>query len=675
MGLLSSSKLMGLRASEPRQPAPAPETDRFVSSLEQTGKAWFWEVDRDGYLTYLTESVAARAGMSGEAIRRHRLAELVRDCWTSEDDCIGTERSLSFHLSRSQPFTDLNVRSAADPDLIWSLTGRPILSESGELLGYRGIGSDLSDKIRAEAELRRAARYDSLTDLPNRATILKHLEETLLVSRRSRCALMIVDLDRFKDVNDSHGHLVGDELLRQVAERLRQIVGTKGKLGRLGGDEFEVVMPGGSREEDVRELAASCIKYVSIPYKVGDRTLSVGASIGIAFSAEEDDAESLFRKADLALYAAKARRGVASLFEPHMEIAAVNRQALEHELRTALGEGGLSLWFQPVVSGTSETLVGFEALVRWEHPVQGFISPETFIGVAEESGLIMQLGEWVLRAACHEAARWPDHLFVAVNVSPTQFTDSDFTRILLQALADAQFPAARLELEVTEAVFLSNNPNVDRTFEALKRIGVRLVLDDFGTGYSSLAYLSRAPFDKLKIDRSFVRGACLPGSKDLPILESIVGLAHRLELEITAEGAETHQDLELIRRLECTYVQGFIFGKAAGAEETRELALASAPVDAGGFTFSRAQRHRLIRRLSVFVGGRRLTGLVRNVSATGALIELDQELSAGLVVKIELPGYEILEAEVRWVRGKRAGVRFVSEFDLGGILTRNEKLA
>jgi diguanylate cyclase (GGDEF)-like protein len=635
--------------------------------FEDSGKGWFWEVDRDGCLTYFS-GFGGEAPRSGPVIGR-RLAELARDCRDDGGEGIGSERTLNFYLSRALPFTDLTVRSAENPDVLWALTGRPILSDTGELVGFRGIGSDLSEKTRAEAELRRAARYDSLTGLPNRATILKCLEDALRVASRTEVALLIVDLDRFKDVNDTLGHLVGDDILRQAATRIEQIFGKHGTVGRLGGDEFEVVISHNTRRETVEELARRCIVYLSQAFKSGERSISIGASVGIAYSfPRADDAETLFRKADLALYAAKTERGMSRVFEPEMEMISANRQALEHDLRLAMSAGDLEVFFQPVVSGTSENLAGFEALVRWDHSEQGFISPQSFVQIAEDTGLINQLGEWVLRVACQEAAKWPENIFVAVNVSPTQFASKGFSSLVLQALANAGLPAGRLELEITEAVFLADDPKIDETFASLKRIGVRLALDDFGTGYSSLAYLERAPFDKIKIDRAFVKGASLPGSRNLQIFEAIVGLAHKLQMQTTAEGAETHQELDLIRSLGCTYIQGFIFGRAIPPEEALALAGQSRPVDAEGFAVSRAPRHRLIKRATLHAGGQSLPVNVRNLSASGALLEAPRDLEPGSTAKLDMLGFNLLEVEIRWCRDRRLGVRFTSEFDLRGAI-------
>ncbi|HEX8064022.1 MAG TPA: EAL domain-containing protein [Allosphingosinicella sp.] len=653
------------------QPAAEAEAladcSRFAQMFEDSGKGWFWEVDREGRLTYFS-GFGAEGAHAGPVIGR-RLAELAMDCRDEGGEGIGGERTLGFYLSRALPFTDLTVRSAENPDVLWALTGRPVLADTGELVGFRGIGSDLSEKTRAEAELRRAARYDSLTGLPNRATILKCLEDALRVASRTEVALLIVDLDRFKDVNDTLGHLVGDDILRQAATRIEQIFGKHGTVGRLGGDEFEVVISHNTRRETVEELARRCIVYLSQAFKSGERSISIGASVGIAYSfPRADDAETLFRKADLALYAAKTERGMSRVFEPEMEMISANRQALEHDLRLAMSAGDLEVFFQPVVSGTSETLAGFEALVRWDHSEQGFISPQSFVQIAEDTGLINQLGEWVLRVACQEAAKWPENLFVAVNVSPTQFATKGFSSLVLQALANAGLPAGRLELEITEAVFLADDPKIDETFASLKRIGVRLALDDFGTGYSSLAYLERAPFDKIKIDRAFVKGASLPGSRNLPILEAIVGLAHKLRMQTTAEGAETHQELDLIRSLGCTYIQGFIFGRAIPPEEALTLAGQSCPVDAEGFAVSRAPRHRLIKRGILHAGGQSLPVNVRNLSAGGALLEAPRDLEAGSTAKLEMPGFNLLEVEIRWCRDRRLGVRFTSEFDLRGAI-------
>jgi diguanylate cyclase (GGDEF)-like protein len=635
--------------------------------FEDSGKGWFWEVGADGCLTYFS-GFGGDTAQSASVIGR-RLADLATDCWDEGGEGIGSERTLGFYLSRALPFTDLTVRSAENPDVLWALTGRPVLSDQGGVTGFRGFGSDLSEKTRAEAELRRAARYDSLTGLPNRATILKCLEDALRVASRTECALLIVDLDRFKEVNDTLGHLVGDNVLRQAATRIEQIFGKHGTVGRLGGDEFEVVISVNTRRETVEELARRCIVYLSQAFKAGERSISIGASVGIAYAfPQSEDAESLFRKADLALYAAKTERGMARVFEPEMEMISANRQALEHDLRLAMAAGDLEVFFQPVVSGTSENLAGFEALVRWDHSEQGFISPQSFIKIAEDTGLIGQLGEWVLRTACQEAAKWPENLFIAVNVSPTQFASKGFSSLVLQALASAGLPAGRLELEITEAVFLADNPKVDETFASLKRIGVRLALDDFGTGYSSLAYLERAPFDKIKIDRGFVKGAALPESRNRQILEAIVGLAHKLQMQTTAEGAETHQELELIRALGCTYIQGFIFGRAMPPEEALALAGKSCPVDAEGFAVSRAPRHRLIKRAALHVGGQSLPVSIRNLSVGGALLEAPRDLEPGSTAKLEMTGFNLLEVEVRWCRDRKIGVRFVSEFDLRGVL-------
>jgi diguanylate cyclase (GGDEF)-like protein len=656
------------KGSEPAPPVEADASDdaRFARMFEESGKGWFWEVGADGCLSYF--SGFGGAEQSASVIGR-RLADLATDCWDEGGEGIGSERTLGFYLSRALPFTDLTVRSAEDPDTLWALTGRPVLSDDGGVIGFRGFGSDLSEKTRAEAELRRAARYDSLTGLPNRATILKCLEDALRVASRTECALLIVDLDRFKDVNDTLGHLVGDDILRQAATRIEQIFGKHGTVGRLGGDEFEVVISVNTRRETVEELARRCIVYLSQAFKAGERSISIGASVGIAYAfPQSEDAESLFRKADLALYAAKTERGMSRVFEPEMEMISANRQALEQDLRLAMAAGDLEVFFQPVVAGTSENLAGFEALVRWDHGEQGFISPQSFIQIAEDTGLINQLGEWVLRVACQEAAKWPENLFIAVNVSPTQFASKGFSSLVLQALANAGLPAGRLELEITEAVFLADDPKIDETFASLKRIGVRLALDDFGTGYSSLAYLERAPFDKIKIDRAFVKGASLPGSRNLPILEAIVGLAHKLQMQTTAEGAETHQELDLIRAMGCTYIQGFIFGRAIPPEEALALAGKSCPVDAEGFTVSRAPRHRLIKRAAIHVGGQSLPVSIRNLSAGGALLEAPRDLEPGSSAKLEMAGFNLLEVEVRWCRDRKIGVRFVSEFDLRGVL-------
>jgi EAL domain-containing protein (putative c-di-GMP-specific phosphodiesterase class I) len=337
---------------------------------------------------------------------------------------------------------------------------------------------------------------------------------------------------------------------------------------------------------------------------------------------------------------------------------------LENDLRKAIGRGELELYYQPVVDAKTEALSGFEALVRWHHPSRGMISPSTFIQLAEECGVIVHLGEWVLRTACAHAAKWPENIRVAVNLSPVQFTEPNLPNTIVSALANAGLAPRRLEIEITEGVFLVESEATDDMFARLKGIGVRLALDDFGTGYSSLGYLRKTPFDKIKIDQSFVRGAAAKGSRNAAIIRAIVSLAESLGMDTTAEGAETHDELALIRDLGCSHVQGFIFGRPMVAEEADKLAAQNKAVSADGFQFNRPPRQGLLKVATLQWNGMQMPVRVRNISTGGALLEGDRALPIDAKVQLDLPGCGSLGAEVRWTDSGRLGIQFEEELDL-----------
>ena len=439
---------------------------------------------------------------------------------------------------------------------------------------------DVTERKQAEARIAYMAHHDALTDLPNRVLFHEQLNELLARVRRHSESLAVycLDLDHFKGVNDTLGHPMGDALLQAVAQRLRKCLRDSDLVARLGGDEFAVVQyPLGSPNE-ASTLAGLLIETVSKPYQVHGHEFVIGASIGIALApGDGHEADGLLRNADIALYRAKAEgRGTAHFFEPEMDRRIQARRMLELDLRKAFANGEFELFYQPLISLSTNAINGFEALLRWRHPERGLVAPGEFIPLAEEIGLIAPIGEWVLRTACTEAMRWPGELKVAVNLSPAQFRSRGVVNAVLTALAYSRLPADRLELEITELVLLGETDANLATLHQLREIGVRISMDDFGTGYSSLSYLRCFPFDKIKIDRSFVRE--LSERPDcVAIIRAVAGLGSSLGIATTAEGIETVEQLECVRAEGCTEVQGFLFSPPRPASELGELMHAKQP--------------------------------------------------------------------------------------------------
>ena len=648
----------------------------FVDEFENSGRGWFWETDSLGTLSYVWRQLADDFQCEPEALLGRQFTALLSVDQASES--LEERKTLGFHLSARFPFSDVVVSPASEEDVHWSLSGNPIFDERGRFLGFRGIGTDLTEQRKSEREISRLARFDSLTGLPNRAMMRQTLDEALrnAAHRKKGCALFMIDLDRFKNVNDTLGHPVGDALLRQVAERLKSVMGNHGQVGRLGGDEFQAVLPGAVELGLLESLARTLIEQVSRPYMIEGYKVTIGASVGIVIGDPgRASADALVRNADLALYAAKAAgRGKHRLYEPSMHSEAAERQLLENDLRQAIERGQLSVHYQPIVRTAAEEVSGFEALLRWQHPTRGPISPARFVPLAEEAGIIGKIGEWVLRTALEEAANWPDRVRVAVNLSPLQFNDPAVVDMVAGHLRETGVRASRLELEITEGVFLAEGESTDETFARLKELGVRLALDDFGTGYSSLGYLKKAPFDKIKIDQSFVRGAASVSAtnRNAAIIRAIVTLAETLGMDTCAEGVETHDDLQLIRELGVSMVQGYIFGKPEPAETARHIAN-STIMEAAGFACIREPRHRLMRRAISSIGGETVELRLRNISSMGALVDCSRPVAPGDELTIDIVGVGPVHGRVRWAQTGKFGIQFAGYFDLGRLAPVKEK--
>jgi diguanylate cyclase (GGDEF)-like protein/PAS domain S-box-containing protein len=545
----------------------------LLNEYDANGSEWLFEFDADGICTFISSRFAEATGVPVEKV--------IGTNWQAGLTDFGAAADLIAMVDRGEPYRDyLLPVTISGEERWWSLSGTPKRGADGRPLGYRGVGSDVTEQHRAAQRISELATFDALTGLANRRIVHQALADGL---QAGSVALLFVDLDRFKAVNDSLGHGAGDRLLGEVASRLRDTVSREAApgalVGRLGGDEFAVVLRDTSLEQAIH-VGNLLINRISLPYQLGDKRAQIGASIGLALGPEDGaSVEALMRAADLALYDVKGKgRGSVCHYDRAMHRRAEHRRALELDLKGALDLGQLRLVFQPVVDALDERVVGFEALLRWRHPVEGEISPTLFIPIAEEAGLITRIGAWVLNEACRVASGWPRNIKVAVNLSPRQFDDPHFVDTVRQALRRWNLSPDRLELELTESLFLDERPQTMEMLEQLHALGVGFALDDFGTGYSSLGYLQKIAFGRIKIDRSFVQGSATDGGESTAIIQAIVALAERLGMETTAEGTETRAEFEAMRRLGCGQMQGWYFGKPMPPEETLRLLDRSRPL-------------------------------------------------------------------------------------------------
>jgi diguanylate cyclase (GGDEF)-like protein len=437
--------------------------------------------------------------------------------------------------------------------------------------GFVQTFEDVTDRRRAEAKASHLASHDVLTNLPNRRLLKQHIYVALNDSQ-SDCAVLCLDLDRFKSVNDTLGHSGGDALLVEVSRRLCECVREGDTVGRLGGDEFVVLLTNVLDRSDVAILAQRVVGELAKPFDVLGHSVLVGASVGVAMAPlDGDDPDRLIKRADMALFEAKRNgRGQYCFFEAALETKARERQQLEIDLRVAVAKEQFELHYQPVFTAKQRKLIGFEALIRWNHPVRGRVSPLDFIPVAEELGLITELGDWIINEACRTAATWPDDVKVAVNVSARQFVNHDLCAVVMQALIKNDLAPSKLEIEITESALMESSTDIASVLQRLREQGLGIAMDDFGTGYSSLAYLRRFHFTKVKIDRSFINGLETE-TQSIAIVRAILALCKSLNIVVTAEGVETEAQADMLQVASCDYLQGFLLGKPARAEEVRAL--------------------------------------------------------------------------------------------------------
>ncbi|MFZ1743542.1 MAG: EAL domain-containing protein [Pontixanthobacter sp.] len=657
---------------------------QVLDEYDRAGIGWIWATDSDGNLIYLADRATERLGLAPDELLGKPLDQLF-EIDPSADE-VDRGRPLKFQLRAQNKIRDQIVKFSSDGDeqksrqVWWSLSGYPVHKDDGSFAGYRGSANDVTVEYERKLIDSKMADFDSLTGLANRHQMNRQIDGTLSAFKTSDrpSALMMLDLDKFKRVNDTMGHPAGDALLIEVANRLRSIVGDRGKIARLGGDEFQVLVPGEDDRGKLGVLADKIIQILSQPYSLdeGKRAI-IGASVGVAVAPFDGDTrEELIRAADLALYAAKnGGRGQFRFYAADLKNEEQERQAMLDDLRVALEQGQLHLLYQPVVAIKSGHVVGVEALMRWEHPEHGFVSPGQFIPVAEDSDLINNLGEWALRTACAAAAKWPKSLRVAVNVSAVQFANPGLPAVVANALANSGIEPDRLELELTESIFVGDNDETERMFAQLKGLGVRLALDDFGTGYSSLSYLRSAPFDKIKVDKSFVDSCTQKDKNSAKIIAAIVGLSNALNMETTVEGVEAFDQLEVVKSNGAKLVQGFIYSRPLSEDAILER------IESGEFTITpdgpdnyRPDRRSVFRRIGVIHEDYYYNAVMRDLSRNGAGIEGIVGIEVGTPLVLDLGEGQLAVCKVMRSKDAEIGVEFETQLTSdgsGGLCTRH----
>lgn len=676
-GLLSSRSKAASRHAHAAAASALSDGERLamLDELEQSGLGWFWASDAEGQLTYLSAAIAARLDVPLEDLIGQPLATIFAAADREERG-----KSLALMLGAHKAFAGMAVRAARRSDgAVLRLSGQPVTTADGRFAGFRGTGADISEEFFREEETARLARFDSLTGLSNRHRMAQHIEATLTAFRTARrsCAVMMIDLDRFKHVNDTLGHAAGDELLKQVAARLARAIDRECEIGRLGGDEFQVMLPDIDDRGVLGDLAMKIIAMLRQPYSLEDGRCVIGASVGIAIAPHDGvTREEIVRAADLALYASKnGGRGQYRFFSGELENETIFRRRLEQDLGTALREQQLFLRFEPIVEAVAGSVASLEAHVCWEHPDRGIIDEEEFAKIVEGSVMLGDVGRWAITAACQQAGLWPDTVRVAVNVPDTLFRADDFVDAVSEAVDTAGIAPGRLELEISEAVFFGDTNVVDRTLAALFKMGVRLTLDEFGSGYSSLAYLRRAPFDSIKIDQKLVAEAERHDSRELGLVRAIVALAGALQMDTIANGIESPALLAALSECGVRYLEGPIFSEPVDHDTVAdEMAGGAWKIEPGTDRTRRARRRTVFRRIQVIHDDYAYEVTLRNLSRTGALIQGLADVPRGTQFVVDLGGGQLAVATVTRSNGDVQGLEFEQSLvddGSGGLCTRN----
>ncbi|MEP2234682.1 MAG: EAL domain-containing protein [Alteripontixanthobacter sp.] len=653
-----------------------------IDDFERAGIGWIWATDAEGRLIYLSDAAVENIGRPAEDLLGASMVEMFE---TDPDNPSETDRPLKFQLKAHKKIRELTVRFALQKSqhdvrqTWWSISGYPMLDDNGEFTGYRGSAADITREYERKLADTKIAEFDALTGLANRRVMDRKLDRLIAAYKTSQraCALMMLDLDKFKRVNDTMGHQAGDTLLQQVAERLTNIVGKRGEVGRLGGDEFQVILPDIDDRGKLGELAEKIIQMLSQPYPIGEKRAIIGTSVGIAIAPYDGvEKEELVRCSDLALYAAKnGGRGQFRFYSADLKDEETERDELIDDLRVALEKRELQLHYQPVVDAKDNTVVCLEALMRWEHEDRGFVSPGLFIPVAEDSDLINDIGEWALQRACEDALAWPSSVRVAVNVSAVQFANPGFPQVVASALDESGLSPDRLELELTESIFVGDSDETAAMFDDLKRLGVRLALDDFGTGYSSLSYLRSAPFDKIKVDRSFVDSCTQKDKNSAKIIAAIVGLSNALGMETTVEGVEAFDQLEVVRSKGAKLIQGWLYAKAMPQQMVlQQIISGSFKIEPEGPEAHRPERRSVFRRVGVIHDDHRYDAVMRDLSANGTFIEGLVGVLMGTQLVVDMGSGQLAVGVVTRSEGAQIGIEFESPLvsdGAGGLCTRH----
>jgi diguanylate cyclase (GGDEF)-like protein len=676
-GLLSSRGSSAMRSLRGEAASALSDGERLamLDELERSGLGWFWASDAEGKLTYISAAIAERLDVPLGDLLGQPLATIF-----TAADREGWAKSLPLMLGAHKAFTGMAVRSARKPDgPVLRLAGQPMFSGNSRFAGFRGTGSDITDEFFREEETARLARYDSLTGLSNRHRMAYLIDNALTAFRAAKrnCAVMMLDLDRFKHVNDTLGHAAGDELLKEVAARLTRAIDRECEIGRLGGDEFQVMLPDIDDRGELGELAAKIIAMLRQPYSLEQGRCVIGASVGIAIAPHDGvSGEEIVRAADLALYAAKNDgRGQYRFFSGELENETIFRRRLEQQLGDSLREEQLFLRYEPIVDAAAQAVQAVEVHVCWNHADRGIIDEEEFAQIVEGSSLIGDVGIWAIREACRRAVLWPDSVRIAVNVPVALFLAETFVEQVSEALDEAGLASGRLELEISEAVFFGDTNVVDRTLASLFKLGVRMTLDEFGSGYSSLVYLRRAPFDSIKIDQKLVAEAERHDSRELGLVRAIVALAGALQMDTIANGIESASLLELLRDCGVRYLQGPIFSEPVDQDVLeQEMVDGTWKIEPGSNRTRRARRRTVFRKIQVIHDDYAYEVTLRNLSRTGALIQGLADVPKGTQFVVDLGGGQLAVATVTRSNGDTQGLEFEQSLvddGSGGLCTRN----